>query len=164
MADGLKQRENLYKLMISQLRYDGFDAIANNLAKVVNIISACPPMARLYEVVNLGIQAETEGTRPEPTVLPGLTPSVETSRGVDLEYEPEGKEVNGEWQNSTTDESFMSNLELQKVDQDCESEPEEKPDDSPSASMVLNHILRITSDKKFAEPPQTLKPAAAAES
>ncbi|PFX26734.1 Cleavage stimulation factor subunit 1 [Stylophora pistillata] len=120
MADGLKQRENLYKLMISQLRYDGFDAIANNLAKVVNIISACPPMARLYEVVNLGIQAETEGTRPEPTVLPGLTPSVETSRGVDLEYEPEGKEVNGEWQNSTTDESFMSNLELQKVDQDCE--------------------------------------------
>lgn len=30
------------------------------------------------------------GVRPEPTVLPGLTPSVETSRGIDLEYEPEG--------------------------------------------------------------------------
>lgn len=72
--------------------------------------------------------------------------------------------MNGEWQNSTTDESFMNNLELQKVDQDCESEPEERPDDSPLASMVLNHILRITSDKKFTEPPQVLKPTAAAES
>ena len=26
-----------------------------------NIISACPPMARLHQVVNLGIQAEAEG-------------------------------------------------------------------------------------------------------
>lgn len=47
--------------LFSQLRYDGFEAIASNLAKVVNIISACPPMARLHQVVNLGIQAETEG-------------------------------------------------------------------------------------------------------
>ena len=45
----------------SQLRYDGFESIASTLAKVVNIISACPPMARLHQVVNLGIQAETEG-------------------------------------------------------------------------------------------------------
>lgn len=75
-----------------------------------------------------------------------------------------GNEVNGEWQNSTTDESFMSNLELQKVDQDCESEPEDIQDDSPSANMVLNHIVRITSDKKFTEPPQDIKPVAAADS
>ena len=47
--------------LFSQLRYDGFEAIASNLAKVVNIISACPPMARLHQVVNLGIQAEMEG-------------------------------------------------------------------------------------------------------
>lgn len=46
----------------SQLRYDGFEAIASTLAKVVNIISACPPMARLHQVVNLGLQAEAEGT------------------------------------------------------------------------------------------------------
>lgn len=45
----------------SQLRYDGFESIASTLAKVVNIISACPPMARLHQVVNLGIQAEAEG-------------------------------------------------------------------------------------------------------
>lgn len=30
------------------------------------------------------------GVRPEAPVLPGLTPTVETSRGIDLEYEPEG--------------------------------------------------------------------------
>lgn len=69
-----------------------------------------------------------------------------------------GNEVNGEWQNSTTDETFMSNLELQKVDQDCDSEPEEKQDDLPSANTVLHHILRITCDKKFTEPPQDARP------
>ena len=52
---------NFELFFFSQLRYDGFEAIASNLAKVVNIISACPPMARLHQVVNLGIQAETEG-------------------------------------------------------------------------------------------------------
>lgn len=57
----------------------------------------------------------------------------------------------------------MSNLELQKVDQDCDSEPEEKQDDSPSASVVLHHILRITSGKKFTEPPQDIKSVPAAE-
>jgi len=30
------------------------------------------------------------GIKPEPTVIPGLTPAVESSRGIDLEYEPEG--------------------------------------------------------------------------
>jgi len=71
--------------------------------------------------------------------------------------------VNGEWQNSTTDESFMSNLELQKVDQDCDSEPDEKQDDSPSPGVVLHHILRITSGKKFSEPPQDVKTVPPAE-
>lgn len=57
----------------------------------------------------------------------------------------------------------MSNLELQKVGQDCNSEPEEKQDDSPLANVVLHHILRITSGKKFTEPPQDMKPVPAAE-
>lgn len=57
----------------------------------------------------------------------------------------------------------MSNLELQKVDQDCDSEPEEKKDDTPSANMVLHHILKITSDKKFTEPPQGTKSVPAVE-
>lgn len=71
--------------------------------------------------------------------------------------------MNGEWQNSTTDESFMSNLELQKVDQDCDSEPDEKQDDSPSPGVVLHHILRITSGKKFSEAPQDVKTVPPAE-
>ena len=32
------------------------------------------------------------GVKPEQPVIPGLTPSVETKRGIDLEYEPEGEE------------------------------------------------------------------------
>ncbi|XP_068700332.1 homeobox protein cut-like 1 isoform X1 [Montipora foliosa] len=151
MADGLKERENLYKLMISQLRYDGFESIASTLSKVVNIISACPPMARLHQVVNLGIQAEAEGARPEQPAIPGLTPQVETNRGIDLEYEPEGKDATGEWQSSTADEMFMNNLELQKVDQEA---VKDKTEDSPSANMVMQHILRITSDKKLSHLPQ----------
>ena len=30
--------------------------------------------------------------KPEQPVIPGLTPSAETKRGIDLEYEPEGEE------------------------------------------------------------------------
>lgn len=52
----------------------------------------------------------------------------------------------------------MSNLELQKVDQESKSEPEDKPGDSPSPNMVLHHIIRITSDKKLADPFQDPKP------
>ena len=51
----------IFYCFYSQLRYDGFESIASTLSKVVNIISACPPMARLHQVVNLGIQAEAEG-------------------------------------------------------------------------------------------------------
>ncbi|XP_015773436.1 PREDICTED: cleavage stimulation factor subunit 1-like [Acropora digitifera] len=147
MTDSLKERENLYKLMISQLRYDGFESIASTLSKVVNIISACPPMARLHQVVNLGIQAEAEGARPEQPAVPGLTPQVETNRGIDLEYEPEGNEASGEWQRSSSaDELFMSNLELQKIDREA---GKGKEDDSPSADAVIQHIFKITSNRKL---------------
>lgn len=69
-----------------------------------------------------------------------------------------GNDLPGEWQTSSADESFMNNLELQKVDQEYESEPDDKQDDSPSANLVLQHILRITSDQKLADPPRDPKP------
>ena len=68
-----------------------------------------------------------------------------------------GNHLTREWQTSTTNESFMSKLELRKVDQETERELDDKPDNSPSEEMVLHHILRITSDKKLAEPPQDPK-------
>lgn len=59
----------------------------------------------------------------------------------------------------------MSNLELQKVDPESGSEPEHKADDSPSAHVVLHHILRITSDKKLPidPPPQDTNPVSESE-
>ena len=67
--------------------------------------------------------------------------------------------MTGEWQTPTSDESFMSNLELQKVDQDTEGGSHTKAEELPSTNTVLHHILRITSDKKNSEPPQDTKPA-----
>ena len=61
-----------------------------------------------------------------------------------------GKDATGEWQSSTADEMFMNNLELQKVDQEA---VKDKTEDSPSANMVMQHILRITSDKKLSHLP-----------
>lgn len=40
--------------------------------------------------VNIHFCFNLLGVKPEPAVIPGLTPSVEMSRGIDLEYEPEG--------------------------------------------------------------------------
>lgn len=54
----------------------------------------------------------------------------------------------------------MSNLKLQKVDQESGGERNDKADDAPSVNTVLHHILRITSDKKLSsEPLQFEKPA-----
>ncbi|XP_020916924.1 cleavage stimulation factor subunit 1 [Exaiptasia diaphana] len=90
MEEAVKERENLYKLIISQLRYDGCEAIAASLAKTTNIISPCPPSARLHQVVNLGLRAEAEGSRPENPQLPGLTSNTKVpAKGIDLEYEPD---------------------------------------------------------------------------
>ena len=59
-----------------------------------------------------------------------------------------GNDMNRERQTYSADESFMSNLELQKVAQESENEPQEMEDDLPSASDVLHHIRRISSGKK----------------
>lgn len=72
-----------------------------------------------------------------------------------------GNDLTGEWySSSTSDESFMNNLKLQKVDQESGGERNDKADDAPSVNTVLHHILRITSDKKLSsEPLQFEKPA-----
>lgn len=72
-----------------------------------------------------------------------------------------GNDLTGEWySSSTSDESFMNNLKLQKVDQESGGERNDKADDAPSVNTVLHHILRITSDKNLSsEPLQFEKPA-----
>ncbi|KAK2551246.1 Cleavage stimulation factor subunit 1 [Acropora cervicornis] len=122
MTDSLKERENLYKLMI---RFS----------------------ATIFKLIHEGFMEMFYGARPEQPAVPGLTPQVETNRGIDLEYEPEGNEASGEWQRSSSaDELFMSNLELQKIDREA---GKGKEDDSPSADAVIQHIFKITSNRKL---------------
>lgn len=97
MTQAVKDHETLYKLIISQLRYDGLDLVASSLARCVNLDELpLAPCARLLEVVKLGLAEEKAGKEPDLMKLPGLTPTVqpeliglETSvkMGLDLEYE-----------------------------------------------------------------------------
>lgn len=96
-TDDIKDQETLYKLIISQLRYDGLDLIATSLSKCVGLEEvALAPSSRLLEIMKLGLQEEKEGNEPESRKVPGLTPSVQPEAvgletnvklGLDLEYE-----------------------------------------------------------------------------
>lgn len=99
MVEAIKDREVLYKAMISQLLYDGLDLIATSLKKCANLEEvALAPSSRLLEIMKLGLQAELEGKEPELGKLVGITPLAEPDsvsvssnmkRGLDLEYERE---------------------------------------------------------------------------
>jgi len=98
-TDGVKDRETLYKLIISQLRYDGLDLVASSLAKCVGLEDLpLAPSSRLLELSKMGIQGEKEGKEPTLQTLPGLTPGAQpeatgldssVKHGLDLEYEKE---------------------------------------------------------------------------
>ncbi|XP_057305123.1 cleavage stimulation factor subunit 1-like [Hydractinia symbiolongicarpus] len=100
MAEAVEDQETMYKLIISQLRYDALDLIASSLAKCVGLEDlALAPSSRLLEVLKLGLQEEKAGKEPEQRKLPGLTPTIQPEAtgletniktGLDLEYEKEG--------------------------------------------------------------------------
>jgi len=80
----IQTRELLYRLMISQLFYDGYQQVAVQLSGMVQADPPCPPSDRLINVVSLGLVQEGEGghrqlNRTEQELGPGL----------DLEYETE---------------------------------------------------------------------------
>jgi cleavage stimulation factor subunit 1 len=81
---GVKEREQLYRLMISQLFYDGHQNLAITLANATNAHPACPPSDRLLKIMCLGLKAEEAErghnvSQKEINVLPGT--------GIDLEFE-----------------------------------------------------------------------------
>ncbi|RWS19963.1 Cleavage stimulation factor subunit 1-like protein, partial [Leptotrombidium deliense] len=78
----LKEREILYRLMISQLFYDGYQTLAVNLSSLVKCSSGCPPSDRLLHLVNVGLKSEKETKETETTF-------VEPSTGIDLDFETE---------------------------------------------------------------------------
>ncbi|XP_053211912.1 cleavage stimulation factor subunit 1-like [Panonychus citri] len=78
----IKDREALYKLMISQLFYDGYQSIAHQLSAVIQVTLASPPSDRLNHLVNLGLEAEGKAKDQESLLAPPLP-------GIDLDFETE---------------------------------------------------------------------------
>ncbi|ELT98444.1 hypothetical protein CAPTEDRAFT_124899 [Capitella teleta] len=89
---GVKERDQLYRLIISQLFYDGQQQVAVNLTNLVNARPACPPSDRLLKVVSLGLKAEQEENNEQTlkgeTVAPGA--------GIDLEFETDVQTISPE--------------------------------------------------------------------
>nr|CAD7207408.1 unnamed protein product [Timema douglasi] len=56
----IKCRELLYRLMISQLFYDGHQSLAVGLSAVAQADPPCPPSDRLLHVVLVGLQNEPD--------------------------------------------------------------------------------------------------------
>lgn len=77
----LKQREYLYRLMISQLFYDGHHAVAVELSTIIRADPPCPPSDKLLHLT-------IEGFKNEVQCNPNQYNDVIC--GIDLEYETEG--------------------------------------------------------------------------
>ncbi|XP_028968262.1 cleavage stimulation factor subunit 1 [Galendromus occidentalis] len=56
----VEDRETLYKLMISQLYYDGHQELAASLIAAAGIRQACPPSDKLLHVMRSGLQSEAD--------------------------------------------------------------------------------------------------------
>lgn len=80
-SDKLQRRELLYRLIVSQLFYDGYQTIAADLSKAIHADPACPPSDRLQNVVYVGLQHENESQPNRKNLDVMLAP------GLDLEFE-----------------------------------------------------------------------------
>merc|ERR1719510_1976932 len=58
--NAVKSRDYLYRLMISQMFYDGYQAVAVQMTNVIHPDPACPPSDRLFNVVMMGLEREAE--------------------------------------------------------------------------------------------------------
>lgn len=90
----VKVRDALYRLMISQLYYDGYQSLASAVHQSVQPDPPCPPSDRLFHLVLLGLQREREtrhGTAeyPAATAENGAKTTVPLAPAgaIDLEYE-----------------------------------------------------------------------------
>ncbi|XP_013388489.1 cleavage stimulation factor subunit 1 [Lingula anatina] len=79
----VKDRQYMYRLVISQLFYDGYQSLAVNLSNLVKATPACPPSDKLMHVVKLGLQAEEENSEQDKLKGDVTAPG----SGIDLEFE-----------------------------------------------------------------------------
>ena len=80
----VQQRDFLYRLIISQLFYDGYQQVAVTLSNIVHADPPCPPSDRLINIVALGMDKESEGSHRQLNKTEQLL-----GAGLDLEYETE---------------------------------------------------------------------------
>eukprot|EP00096_Caligus_rogercresseyi_P012804 TRINITY_DN5482_c0_g1_i1.p1 TRINITY_DN5482_c0_g1~~TRINITY_DN5482_c0_g1_i1.p1 ORF type:complete len:447 (-),score=116.43 TRINITY_DN5482_c0_g1_i1:136-1476(-) len=86
----LKNREALYRLMISQLFYDGYQQVALQLSGLIGAEPACPPSERLSKVVSLGLEKERSAFGASKVQQQTSTIGNESlSYGLDLEFDTE---------------------------------------------------------------------------
>ncbi|XP_054164886.1 cleavage stimulation factor subunit 1-like [Oppia nitens] len=79
---GIRERDHLYKLMISQLFYDGHQTLALQLSGAVKMTDACPPSDRLISLVANALKLEDESSSI-------MTDVIHPGAGIDLDFETE---------------------------------------------------------------------------
>ncbi|KAG8195232.1 hypothetical protein JTE90_027973 [Oedothorax gibbosus] len=82
---GYKEREHLYRLIISQLFYDGHQTLAVSLSNLIKTQPPCPPSDRLFNLVALGIRTELDNKEHDAMRAEATNVGI----GIDLEYETE---------------------------------------------------------------------------
>ncbi|KAL0277084.1 UNVERIFIED_CONTAM: hypothetical protein PYX00_004488 [Menopon gallinae] len=82
----IKRRELLYRLMISQLFYDGHQSIAVSLTSAIQPDPPCPPSDRLFNLVSEGLKYEKE-MQPKKDSSNGLYLDTLLGPGLDLEFD-----------------------------------------------------------------------------
>ncbi|XP_041377210.1 cleavage stimulation factor subunit 1-like isoform X2 [Gigantopelta aegis] len=91
----VKQRDVLYRLIVSQLIYDGHTDLAVTCQKVLRPLHpapACPPSDRLLHIVKMGIKCEEDSLESRQLNAEVVTPG----SGIDLEYETEVQTISAE--------------------------------------------------------------------
>ncbi|XP_067658895.1 cleavage stimulation factor subunit 1-like [Haliotis asinina] len=88
----VKQRDLLYRLIISQFIYDGHKELAATFASVIKPHPACPPSDRLLQLMKLGLKVEDDQNESR-----SLNPDmVAPGSGIDLEFETEVQTISAE--------------------------------------------------------------------
>lgn len=89
----VKKRETMYRLMISQLFYDGYKDLAVGLAAIIQPHPACPPSDKLLKIVKLGLKFDEEENKDVENLAGEM---IKPGAGIDLEFETEVQSISPE--------------------------------------------------------------------
>lgn len=81
----MREREMMYRLIVSQLRYDGYEEAATAVGHVISSYPPTAPSSRLQHLVQLG--QKTEGEAASNQEVADMLPHLRGQGTLDLEYE-----------------------------------------------------------------------------